>query len=174
MLFRSVGKRSGEQTTPMSIQASLELEPASRPRGKAFIGVRRRHPIPRTIRKRNRNAHYSMAPRRTDCCNCPSLSLEHSLARNSSTAKRRSIRAGARAHPLPGRAATSTERRGLQTSRNCVRLIVPSPVFAPLRAGSAEVAVQPEHARATAITRTSDLIRFPPKEEVSAAISNGP
>ena len=60
-----------------------------------------------------------------------------------------------------------------QISMNCVRFMLPSPAFAPLRAGLVEVAMQPEHAKATAITRTSDLIRIPPKDEVSAVISNG-
>jgi hypothetical protein len=52
--------------------------------------------------------------------------------------------------------------RGPQTSMNCVRFMLPSPAFAPLRAGLLEVVMQPEHASATAITRTSDLIRLPP------------
>jgi hypothetical protein len=43
--------------------------------------------------------------------------------------------------------------------------MLPSPAFAPLRAGLVEVAMQPEHASATAITRTNDLIRIPPMRQ---------
>ena len=74
------GERVGEQTAPMSIQAPLELEPASRPRGSAFVGVRKAsYSLPHTIRKGDRNAHHPMAARRTARRNCPSLSLEHRL-----------------------------------------------------------------------------------------------
>jgi len=40
------GERVGEQTAPMSIQAPLELEPTSRPRGSAFVGLRKRPRAP--------------------------------------------------------------------------------------------------------------------------------
>lgn len=226
------GERAGEQAAPTSIEAPLELEPASRPRGSAFDGVTKATSPPYAIRKEDRNANHSMAARRTARRNCPSLSLEHRLAARPLTPapRRPSVppqhsEDGEQCPPksvgslvrydsednadhdtyqrceisypkghllLPGevrsqydrrcdssRAGAGSDRgtggikRSHQISMSCVRLIFPSPALAPLSAGLVEVAMQPVHARATAITRTSDLIRFPPKLEVSAAISNG-
>ena len=48
------GERVGEQTAPTSIQAPLELASASRPRGSAFVGVRKASSLPHTIRKEDR------------------------------------------------------------------------------------------------------------------------
>ena len=50
-VLAEAGERVGERATPMSIEAPLSLEPCSRPRGSAFVGVRKASSRPHTIRK---------------------------------------------------------------------------------------------------------------------------
>ena len=79
-MLAEAGERPGKWTAALPVQTSLELEPTSRSRGSAFVGLKTLPPSPPTFRKENRNAHHPMAARRTDCRDRPSLSLEHRLA----------------------------------------------------------------------------------------------
>ena len=45
------GERPGKRTAALPVQAPLELEPTSRSRGSAFVGLRKRPRAPQTIRK---------------------------------------------------------------------------------------------------------------------------
>jgi len=46
-ILAEAGERPGKRTAALPVQASLELESSSRPRGSAFVGLRQRPRAPR-------------------------------------------------------------------------------------------------------------------------------
>jgi hypothetical protein len=45
-MLAEAGERPGKRTAALPVQTSLELEPTSRPRGSAFVGLRKRPRAP--------------------------------------------------------------------------------------------------------------------------------
>ena len=51
--WQRLARRPGKRTAALPVQAPLELEPTSRSRGSAFVGLRKRPRAPQTTRKEN-------------------------------------------------------------------------------------------------------------------------